>query len=54
MKRLVVISGSEATRLKLTAQLEDLFERTVAIESYATDNGIQERIGNALVVITSP
>ena len=54
MKRLVVISGSEATRIKLTAQLEDLFERTVAIESYATDNGIQERISDALVVITSP
>jgi transcriptional regulator with PAS, ATPase and Fis domain len=54
MKRLVMISGSEATRIKLLSQLEDLFDRTVQIDSYATDNGIQDRISHALVVLTSP
>ncbi len=53
MKRLVVISGSEATRRELIAQLEDLFDHRVQIESYATDNGIHHKIGHALVLLTS-
>lgn len=53
MRRLVIISGSEATRRELIAQLEDLFDHRVQIESYATDNGTPPRIGQALVVLTS-
>ena len=45
MKRLVVISGSEATRRELAGQLEDLFDHRVRIESYATDLGLPHRIG---------
>ena len=53
MKRLVVISGSEATRRELLAQLEDLFDHRVQIESYATDNGLHHKIAHALVLVTS-
>ena len=53
MKRLVVISGSEATRGALVSQLEDLFERQVAIESYALDDARPERLRDALVLLTS-
>ena len=53
MKRLVVISGSEATRRELIAQLEELFDHGVQIESYATDNGIHHKISHALVLLTS-
>jgi transcriptional regulator with PAS, ATPase and Fis domain len=54
VKRLVVISGTEATRLNMHSQLEDLFEGTVRIESHATDVGAPRRIRHALVLLTSP
>jgi transcriptional regulator with PAS, ATPase and Fis domain len=53
MKRLVVISGSEATRRELAGQLEELFDHSVRIESYATDLGLPRKIKQALVLLTS-
>ena len=54
MKRLVLISGSDATRRALVSQLEDLFENRVEVESYALDNGpLTQSIGEALVLLTS-
>lgn len=53
LKRLVVVSGSEATRHELIAQLEELFDPKTRIESYSTDKGIPHQIGHALVLLTS-
>jgi len=53
MKRLVVISGSEATRRELARQLEELFGSSVTLESHAVDNGLTGKVKGALVVLTS-
>ena len=52
-KRLVVISGSEAARKELASQMEELFDASVEVESFALNNGIPRRIEHALVLPTS-
>jgi transcriptional regulator with PAS, ATPase and Fis domain len=53
LKRLAVISGSEATRRALVSQLEELFDNSVQLESYSLDQGLGPRIEDALVLLTS-
>ena len=53
LKRLVVVSGSEATRHELIAQLEELFGSQARIESHSTDRGVPHQIHQALVLLTS-
>jgi transcriptional regulator with PAS, ATPase and Fis domain len=53
MKRLVLISGSEATRRALASQVEELFDNGLAFDSFALDNGLDHTIRNALVVLAS-
>jgi len=53
MQRLIVISGTEATRRELSAQLADLFDDSVEIASYAVDNGLPGTFADAVVLLTS-
>ena len=53
MKRLIVISGSESLRTTILSQLEELFDQTVHIDSYAIESGIPERISGSVVLLTS-
>ena len=54
MKRIVVISGSEATRREIHEQLNQLLGDIVQLESYATDNGIDKQFRDSIVLLTSP
>ncbi|MFZ5352793.1 MAG: sigma-54 interaction domain-containing protein [Bacillota bacterium] len=52
-KSIALITGTEATRLELSKQLESLLFDYVDIVSYASDMGIKQTISNDLVVISS-
>ena len=55
MKRLVVISGSEATRIELDRQLRDLLGDRVEVDSFALDgSGPRPVRGGPVVLLTSP
>jgi len=53
LKRLVVMTGSEATRRELVLQLEDLFGSSVRLESWAMDHPGPPRVADALVLMSS-
>lgn len=53
MKKVILIAGSEATRLVILNQLDELFEGSIIIESYSIDAGINERFYNSVVVLST-
>ncbi len=52
-KRVALITGTESTRIELLRQLEPLLKDYVEVVSFASDEGIPEKINTDLAVISS-
>lgn len=53
MKTVTLFTGTESTRVELKSQLEAVLQDVVHVDSYATDNGIEERVSSDLVVLST-